>query len=278
MKQNILGVTLLAGLALGSGGCRRAPMSPTDTYTVAVTNSYLQSALGEFDKSLEVFQMAGPGQCPGHFDLQPGQIETIRRCRLLLRFDFQSGLDEKLGGSSKAAPLIVGIKVDSGLCVPASYLEVCRQASEALVSAGILEPDVSRDRMATIEQRLTATTAEIDRALSEHGLIGRPVLCSRHQQAFCDHLGLKVAGAFTSSDVTSPVEIDQAIQVALGEQVKIIIANEPEGRRLADRLATRLDAEVVVFANFPTLAGQETPFDDMLRENVRRLLLAGGQR
>ena len=277
MKSLHLGAILLAGLALLSGGCRRAPESAANTYTVAVTNSYLQCALEEFVPAVEVYQMSGPGQCPGHFDLQPSQIDTLRRCPLLLRFDFQAGLDEKLGGSADAKPYIVGVTVNGGMCVPESYLDVCRQVSEALIAAGLLDAADAQARLAAIERRLAQTAAEIDKALSRHDPIDRPVLCSRHQEAFCRRLALRVVGTFTSSDATSPVEIDRAIRNAQTEQVKIIIANEPEGRRLADRLADRLGAKVIVFANFPTPACQTAPFDDMLRENVRRLLSVENQ-
>lgn len=276
-KFRFLGIALVSSLSMSSSGCRRSTELPAGTHTVAVTNSYLQCALMEFAPTLRVYQMAGPGQCPGHFDLQPSQIEIIHRCRLLLRFDFQAGLDEKLGASADGSPRIVAVTIGGGLCVPESYLDACRQISEALVTADILEPADAQARLSSLGQRLAELSDDVKKTMTERGISGRPVLCSRHQEAFCRWLGLSIAGTFTSSDATTPVEITRAIESAQAKEVKTIIANEPEGRRLADRLANRLNAEVVVFANFPTMADQETPFDDLLRENVRRLLFVGNR-
>ena len=52
--------------------------------------------------------------------------------------------------------------------------------------------------------------------------------------------------------------------------VKLLIANLPEGRRAADMLAERLGVKVVVFDNFPR-SGGATAFDELVRGNVADL-------
>ena len=56
--------------------------------------------------------------------------------------------------------------------------------------------------------------------------------------------------------------------------MKLVIANRPEGRRVADALAEALGAQVVVLDNFPALEGGQASFDEMLADNVRRVLAA----
>jgi ABC-type Zn uptake system ZnuABC Zn-binding protein ZnuA len=47
-----------------------------------------------------IMRLAEPGMCPGHFDMRPSQVESLRGCRVLLRLDFQQSLDRKLAGVS----------------------------------------------------------------------------------------------------------------------------------------------------------------------------------
>ena len=64
-------------------------------------------------------------------------------------------------------------------------------------------------------------------------------------------------------------------------RVPCIIAGPgvPEGRRVANALAKRLGAKVVVFGNFPAPAPDngQASFDDLLVDNVRALVEAAGK-
>jgi hypothetical protein len=66
---------------------------------------------------------------------------------------------------------------------------------------------------------------------------------------------------------------NRAIQAAETGGARLVIANRPEGREVADALADRLGGPVVVFDNFPP-SGEADGFDRMLRRNVRALVEA----
>ena len=76
-----------------------------------------------------------------------------------------------------------------------------------------------------------------------------------------------MAAEFPAADVASTGGIDRAVTDAADARVRFIIANVPEGRRMADVLADRLHAPVIVFANFPE-PGKPRAFDAMVRRNV----------
>lgn len=101
------------------------------------------------------------------------------------------------------------------------------------------------------------------------------VIASGHQRDFCAGLGSKVVAAFRPADSAWGVrEIEAAIAAGQHAQVRLIIANRPEGRRTADALAERLGARVVVFENFPALRQGRVAFDEMTSANVAALLKA----
>jgi zinc transport system substrate-binding protein len=259
----VLGCLVLAG-------CRdHASPSPA----ISVTNSYLECAVRDLlGDSTPVSRLAEPGMCPGHFDMRPSQVTELRQCRLLLRFDFQDSLDRQLG--NLGALSIASITVPDGMCIPDSYLTVCRQTAEALVRAGLLGRSDADARLATIQSRLTQTSATAQSKVEQVGLPQRPIITSAHQAAFCRWLKLDLTAAIGGADSASVRQLDTAISAAKQIQCRLVIANRPEGTELAARIAEELNAQLVVFDNFPDLSPRQSSFDTMLLDNVNRLVAA----
>ena len=100
------------------------------------------------------------------------------------------------------------------------------------------------------------------------------MLASGHQADFCRWLGFRVVKEISTADNSRVVDLDEAIKAGEAAGVRVIVANEPEGRRAADAVADRLQARVVVFANFPEPA-KEPAFDDLVRRNLAAILEPG---
>jgi len=258
--------------AVAAAGCKTHNPSRQPT-TLAATNSYLHAAVADLGgQDLQVALLAPSGGCPGHFDIRPSQIERLRSCRLLLRFGFQRRLDEKLAGLCDDGLTIQPITLRGGLCLPQTYLAACRQVADALAAAGLIDRQAAGLRLASIERRLAATAERIKAQLRQAGLTGQAVLASRHQADFCRWLGLALAGTFGGSDSAGFSDINSAVEAGRQRHVQIVIANKPEGRALADALADRLGAAVVVFDNFPKVPSEADAFDQLLLDNVSHLL------
>jgi ABC-type Zn uptake system ZnuABC Zn-binding protein ZnuA len=127
-------------------------------------------------------------------------------------------------------------------------------------------------RLQSITARLDSLTRQSTNRVAQAGLAGQPVIASVHQSDFCAWLGLKVVASFRAADTSSVAEIDEAIRAGKFAEVKLIVANLPEGRRTADALAERLKARVAVFGNFPALEHGRVSFDDLLAGNVEALV------
>ena len=277
MKELLLLIRpVIAGLLLAFAltGCGPTNHS-TSTPKLASATSYLESAAQEFVGGEQDFvRLAEPGTCPGHFDIRPSQAADLRRCRALVRFDFQSSLDKFLDAKGTNAPVVVEVKIRNGLCLPDSYLSACRQFGEAMVARGFLEQANVETTLQTATARLAALGHEATNQVAQAGLAGASVITSVHQKDFCEWLGLKVVATFRAAATASVAEIDDAITAGKLAEVKLVIANLPEGRRTADALAERLKARVAVFGNFPALDHGRVWFDDLIRTNVAVLLAA----
>lgn len=269
-----ISILLLATAAALLLGCRKQPDQPVAA--LAATNSLLECAAKDLlGESTAVLRLAEPGMCPGHFDIRPSQVEQLRRCRVLLRLDFQQSLDAKLAGVKNDGPHIAEIRITGGLCEPDSYLEACRQTADTLVAAGLLDRTTADRRLREIDQRVRHAAECCQRNVE--AIRGLPVIASAHQESFCRWLGLNVIATFTGADMAGASQLDRAIRDGEQAGARLVIANLPEGRRVANALAERLKAKVIVFGNFPTMHDGQNSFDSLLEANVAVLAKAAGK-
>lgn len=265
-------------VVLALGGCGRSPAAGR-VATIATTTSYLEAAARDLlGDQVGVLRLAEPGTCPGHFDIRPSQAVALQACRLLLRFDFQKSLDARLTGTGPNPPRVGEVVLRGGMCRPDSYLTACRQTADHLVALGMLSQTNAELRLLRLAARLETWSHEATHRVAEAGLAGQPVITSTHQRDFCEWLGLRVVATFRAADTASISEIEEAIDAGKLEQVGLVIANLPEGRRTADALARRLRARVVVFENFPALREGRVSFDAMIAANLEALLRAWASR
>jgi len=272
-----LAASMVLALAVAGGGCQRSENGDARP-AVGVTTTYLESALADLiGEGARVIRLAEPGTCPGHFDIRPSQAAELRRCGMLVRFDFQNSLDRILDAAGVNGPQIVAVTAGAGLGKPDTYLASCRQVADGLVQGGWLARANAETRIEALAQRMQALTVESSNRVAHAGLTGVHVIAGRHQKEFCEWLGLKVESSFRAADTASIAEIDEAINRGRLAGVKVVVANLPEGRRTADALAERLGAKVVVFENFPCLSDGKASFEGMVRRNIEGLLEAAGR-
>lgn len=240
---------------------------------IVVTNSQFESALYDLlGNRIKVIRLAEPGMCPGHFDIRPSQAILIQKSKILFRFDFQKSLDDKVTAHGTNKIKIVEIKATGGLCCPDTYYNICRQIADACVSSGLISAVEKDAPLKSIKTRLKSLENLCREKIVDAHLAGKPVLSSVHQQEFCRWLGLNVVGSFTAADVTGINEIEQAIDSGKIANVRLIIANKPEGSRLVDALAERLNAKVVMFGNFPEPENGKISFDRLVLNNIEALV------
>ncbi|MDH7504312.1 MAG: hypothetical protein QHJ82_16570 [Verrucomicrobiota bacterium] len=272
MQFRVFCTIALSALALWLSACSRKESNGKEP-AIATTTSYLEAAASDLLRTNAGFlRLAEPGTCPGHFDIRPSEVQKLRSCRILLRFDFQKSLDARLNPGSENKPRICEVALGGGMGQPETYLLACEQVARHLVAAGLLDEAAAESRLRDIKSRLAALSAEVTNRVARAGLVGLPVIASHHQQAFCKWLGLNVVAVFRAADTAGIREINDALEAGKLASAKVVIANLPEGRRTADALAARLKACVVVFENFPMPRDGAISFDNMVMANLDRLL------
>jgi ABC-type Zn uptake system ZnuABC Zn-binding protein ZnuA len=279
MKNCVLAYILALSVVCGllATGCEKK----TDTENhadIAVTNSYLGCAvLDLYGDDTEVLCLAPPGMCPGHFDISPSQVKQLCDCRVLLLFDFQKQVAETLSRMKEQGLKTAFVEESGGLCVPETYLTVCRKISEILSNEYPERKARYQQRLQVIENDLRQLQQELFEQIRLAGISSAKVLASDHQADFANWLGLETIATFIGSDIETVTGIDHCIRKAEGQDIRFVIANKQEGTALAKALAERLGARAVVFSNFPEFRGQASGFDILLRANVEALLQANAR-
>ncbi len=269
-------IVLLLIATLVAPGCKKRP-SAQAAMGVAVTNTYLQCAVADVTgDASDVLCLAPPGMCPGHFDLSPGQVQQLTECRLLMRADFQHRIEDSLIRMKEKGLKVVSIHIADGMCIPANYLQSCREVHRALQERySSSSDDVYKERFLSLQKRLGKLSGHIESSVDDAGLRGTRVVCSGHQAEFARWLGLDVVAAFVGSDVETAANLQDVLEKAREKNVGFVIANRQEGSALAEALAERLNARVVVFSNFPDVQPGRNNFDTLVMENLNALLEAG---
>jgi ABC-type Zn uptake system ZnuABC Zn-binding protein ZnuA len=261
-------------VALVTTGCRDTA-AREGTPEIAVTNSYLECVVKDLcGPDMRVLCLAPPGMCPGHFDISPAQVRQLRNCRVLLLFDFQQQVEQKLARLRENGLKTQLIRAPSGLCVPDTYMATCKEVCRALSSEYPEKASQFAERLSVADKRLERLAAELQGSVIGSGIVSARVLTSNHQAEFAQWLGLKPVATFIGSDLETVANIDHCLQKAAGQDIRLVIANQQEGTALAEALAERLGARVVVFSNFPQACEGVGGFDRLLRDNVRLVLEA----
>lgn len=250
-------------------GCKQT--SPVSKCDIVVTNSYIAAAVRDIYPDLSVLTLAPPGMCPGHFDLSPAQIKQLLNSKILLCFDFQSGMISRMERLRQNGLKIAPILSVEGLCKPQSYIEICTDTAEKLKAIYPKKADFINQRLNGIEQRMSDLENQIKQQIQSSGLINAKVLSSVHQAEFASYLGLNVVSTFISADLATASGLDTSIKQAQDKEIKFVIANQQEGTELAGQLGKRLNAKVVVFTNFP-----QDSFDNMINSNINQLISIDG--
>ncbi len=272
--RRLLAVLVSAALMGLFVGCRKNANSDSQPY-IAVSNSYLYAAVRDLCPDQQhILSLIPPGMCPGHFDISPSLVNQLCRCRFLFVFDFQQNIEPAIGRMKDRGLRVCTITPPPGMCMADTYLSVVRQVADSLTRYNPQEKTVYEERYRQIEARINEWAQQVFDRTTGGDCNGVPVIVSVHQKTFAEWLGLDVVSAFAGRDTVTPAQINQNLNHARENHIRLVIANQQEGTELAQSLADHLNAGLVVFTNFPEVVedtNRPQRFEQMVNANLMRL-------
>lgn len=256
-----VGVSLMLLASMGSGSTEDAP-------SVVVTTSMLEEAvheLGEAAAGVEVVRLIPPGSCPGHFDLSPRAVPSLRTADAIVRHHYQGFLEAQIVDLGVEDVAVIVAETEGSLLVPHNYgglvLRVAGILAELLPGRG---------------EELVSAASDVSLQMEEFEsqIRGRPapwrgarVIASFQQADFSRWLGLDVVAEIGRPEDLTPRGLESLMQ----HRPALVIGNLQEGLQPAATLADRLSVPLVVFSNFPGANGYGNGYEELLRSNLERL-------
>jgi len=276
MKTKYL-LTMLATLLLGI--CLTLPSCSHSSADIVAGSSLIADITQDIagDK-LQVSNLIPPGMCPGHYDVKPGDIETLAKSKALIIHNWQQD-KANITGLIRAADnpnlIIKVIDVKDDPMVPETETETIDKIVQALCD---IDPENSAYYQEKAEKRTQSVLAkgeELENRLREAKVDQVKVICSDMQAGFVSWAGFDIVATYGRPEELSPIDKVRLVTQAKQAGVALVIDNlQSGGTAASDTMAQDIDAIQVTISNFPDGFEETETWEKAVNKNVDFLLAA----
>ena len=239
---------------------------------VVTTTSVLASIVKDIAGDLvDVKYLVSPSMCPGHYDVKPGDIETIRSASLILAhgMEWAGWLRELINSANQTGDLKVPIfNVTGPWNTPPLLKQKYTTVANLLIQT--LGIDVE-SRLSRCLESIDTVDAELKEIANEYGFNNTPVVVMQWQMAFIKYLGFKIVASYGPPEFVSTQDIIEIEKNATLYGARLVIDNLHSGVELGERIAKDVGAVHVVLLNFPEAVPGIKNVTDMMLYNAKIL-------
>jgi len=269
MKKSFLSVLVLmvmTGVAVAGAVNALTSGVPRIVVTTTLIETAVRDLAGD---DVEVVRLLPPGSCPGHFDLEPGQVAAVAAASLFVRHDYQAGLDAGVQRAGFNTNGLVSLGSFPAFTIPASYVALCTELNSRLAREWPERAAALDQRLRQIENR--ASDVEKDIRLRAKRVHGRRVLCARYQKDFCEWFGLSVVATFNAGTDESAWQLNRAVDMGKQAGAEAVVGNAQWGSKHLRALAEATGLPGIMLSNFPD-GGEGGAYWRLVEGNVDALL------
>jgi len=244
----------------------------TNKPLVVTTTSVLASIVRDLAGNLvNVKYIVSPSMCPGHYDIKPGDVETIRNASLILAhgMEWSSWLGELIDSANQTGDLDVPIYNVAGPWNTPTYL--AQKYSEI---AEILETELGldlEDRLSVCLNAINNVETELISLGNEYGFNETPVAVMQWQSAFIEFLGFKIVATYGPPELLSTEDQLEVMNNITEFGAKLIIDNLQSGVSFGEKVAKETGIVQVVLINFPEAVPGVSNVTEMMLYNAKSL-------
>jgi zinc transport system substrate-binding protein len=249
----IVALVLIIGVV--SGGCQE---SDTPGLKVVTTTSLLAQIVERVAGDMvDVINIIPPSQCPGHFDVKPGDVQKLSDAVLFLMHGWQGEkfTEELIASANNTSLITIQINAMSGENTNWMSPPVQKDAVDKIVDAlsqvdsenAVAYQESADDYMSIID----AKTAELEAIISDNDFAGIKVMCNEQLTGLVQWMGLDIVSTYGRPDSLTPQVVKDLIDLARAEEVVLLIDNLQSGAEAAAQMAEELGCARVTFTNFP---------------------------
>jgi len=278
----LVGVMMVMGLttALALGSC-----SPVGTSKLkVVTSTSLIASLVERvgGDSVDVVNIIPPAQCPGHFDVKPGDIQKLADADLFFLHGWQGEMFAQDVIASADNPDLTVVTVDieglgSDWMTPPGQLAATDKISDALCQVDAENCSVYRESATEYKDKIAAKQAEIEAKLVQMNPSGVNVMCADMQAGFVAWTGFNIVATYGRPDSLTPKVVRELVDTGRAENVILIIDNLQSGQDAGKGIAEELGCRRIILSNFPGGFDNTETWEKAIDRNVELILEAIAQ-
>jgi zinc transport system substrate-binding protein len=266
----ILVLNLAAGLLFG--GCSEEETTKLKVVTSTSLIAQIVERVGG-DK-VDVVNIIPPAQCPGHFDVKPGDIQKLSDADLFLMHGWQGEkFSEELIASANNPDLTIAqinVKVgeNDNWMTPAVQKAAVGKINDALCQIDETNSSIYQEAAEKYEKIITSVESAMEDKLAELNPASISVMCAEMQAGFVNWAGFNVIAAYGRPDSLTPQVVKDLVDKGKAGNVNLIIDNMQSGQDAGAGIAEELDCARVILSNFPGGYDNTETWEKTIKYNV----------
>jgi zinc transport system substrate-binding protein len=272
----LLALGVVATLILGA--C--TPAETANLNVVTSTSLIAQIVTRVGGDEISVINIIPPAQCPGHFDVKPGDIQKLADADLFLLHGWQGEKFSQELIDSVDNPDLVVVSLDiqttesDNWMVPAVQREASDRITDALCQVDSENSTAYQQRAADYSSAISAKEAELRAELDQVDLSAINVMCAQMQAGFVGWLGFNVITSYGRPDSFTPQVVMELVDTGRENNVSLIIDNLQSGQDAAKAVAEELGCTRIILSNFPGGFTDTETWEKAIEANVALVLEA----
>jgi len=268
----VLILSLFTGMF--SGGCSGEDESRIKVVTSTSLLAQLVERIGG-DK-VSAVNIIPPAQCPGHFDVKPGDIQNLADAKLFIIHNWQGEKfsDDLIASAHNEDLITVKIEIAGNWMTP----PVQREAADRIAATlSQIDPENSAAYQKAADEYKAAVTAketEIRTRLEQANLAAVNVLCDEQQSGFVKWAGFNIVAAYGRPETFTPQTVKELVDKGREANVTLVIDNMQTGGEAGKALAEELSAGHIVLSNFPGGYDNTGSWEKAIDKNIDLILNA----
>ncbi len=277
-KYAILAVAfLLFSLTAIFSGCALENSPKLKVVTSTSLISQIVERMGG-DK-VSVVNIIPPAQCPGHFDVKPGDIQKLADARLFILHNWQGEKfsDGLIASANNKNLTVVRVELPGNWMTPAVQRDATDKIAATLAQIDPENSAAYQKSAAEYKTKVTVKESEVKAGLSQVNLSAVNVLCDEQQADFVKWAGLNIIATFGRPETFTPQTVKELVDKGREKKVVLVINNMQTGGEAGKGLAEQLGVKSIVLSNFPGGYGNTETWEKAMDKNVELILKSAGK-
>lgn len=269
-------VFILFGLAISLliNSCYPADSSKLQVVTSTSLIARIVNQIG--GKKIDVVNIIPPAQCPGHFDVKPGDIRKLADADLFMLHGWQGEKfsQELIDSAGNPDLTVVKINIQGNWMAPPVQQEAVDKISSILAQADKGNSSYYQESAAEYKKVIAARESEIKAKLARISPPAIKVMCADMQAGFIKWAGFTIVATYGRPDSFTPQLMKDLVDKGRKEKVDLIIDNIQSGKDAGAVIAEELGCDRIILSNFPGGYKNTGTWEKAIDKNIELIMTA----